>query len=176
MENMKARLSPDEPPAGELRKASVAVIIRNAEEPDVLLIKRAESVGDPWSGQIAFPGGKYQEGDGSLRRTAVREALEEVGIDLADAELLGYYGPFGTHTGTLDVYPVVFLVKSGADITLNGEVASCKWVPLRRLSDEGARTRFRAVRDGEPRDVPALRVDDYVVWGLTQRMLSTLLG
>ena len=76
-------LAPHEPPQTGLRFASVALIVRDRRLPSVLLIRRAERTGDPWSGQVAFPGGKKQEGDLTARDTAVRETMEEVGIDLS---------------------------------------------------------------------------------------------
>jgi 8-oxo-dGTP pyrophosphatase MutT (NUDIX family) len=68
-----------------VRKAAVALIFRLGENdvPELLFIKRAEYEGDPWSGQIAFPGGRAEERDGSLAETAIRETREETGIDLA---------------------------------------------------------------------------------------------
>src|SRR5579863_6444108 len=75
--------------------AAVAVVVRDTEEGDeVLLIKRAERDGDPWSGHIALPGGRVQKQDESFKATAVRETREEVGVDLdANASFLGYMRP-----------------------------------------------------------------------------------
>jgi len=167
-------LVPHEPPQTGLRFASVAMIVRDRRFPSVLLIRRAERAGDPWSGQVAFPGGKMQEGDATARDTAVRETREEVGIDLnRSSEFLGYGGVATTHTGTIDVVPAVFELKESVEVRPNGEVASFRWVELDELLAPSARSTYPLDRDGSAIGMPAYRVGDYFVWGLTYRILST---
>jgi 8-oxo-dGTP pyrophosphatase MutT (NUDIX family) len=169
------KLDSNEPPSGQMR-AAVSIVLQNREAPSILLIKRADREGDPWSGQVAFPGGKAQEGDATLKDTAIRETKEEVGIDLrTQAEFLGYFTPFKTHTGTLDVTPSAFLLKTEAEVKSNEEVASYRWVKLERLLSGRARSTYRLEFGGQAREMPAMLVDDYVVWGLTHRIISTLL-
>jgi len=169
-------LVPHEPPQKGLRFASVAVIVRDRQVPSVLLIRRAERVGDPWSGQVAFPGGKMQEGDKSAKDTAMRETVEEVGIDLGRyGEFLGYGGVATTHTGTMDVVPSVFELKESVEVKPNEEVASFRWVEFEELLRPSARTTYDAGRGGSTTGMPAYVVGDYVVWGLTYRILSTFL-
>src|SRR5207245_7755352 len=91
--------------------ASVAITLA---EPSLktLMIKRAEREGDPWSGQVAFPGGRRERQDRTLLDTAARETKEEVGIDLQrSAVYLGHLGAFRTHTGTMLVMPCAFSMK-----------------------------------------------------------------
>lgn len=173
---MKRKLSADEPSAGQLKRASVAVILKHLVRTSVLLIKRADQAGDPWSGQIAFPGGKAQVGDTALKDTAIRETREEVGIDLqTDADFLGYFESFRTHTGTLDVFPVVFLLKREVEVRQNEEVSSFRWVTLKKLIAEQSRSTYTIVAGGRTRETPALHVDGYIIWGLTHRIISSLL-
>jgi len=177
LETLRMKLRAVEPSPGELRRASVAVILKEPQTPSVLLIKRAERAGDPWSGQTAFPGGKAQAGDVLLKGTAIRETREEVGVDLEmDADFLGYFLRFTTHTKTIEVFPAVFLLKSEPTLTLNEEVSSCRWVKLASLIEEKSiSTHAVETQDGK-RDVSALLVDGYLIWGLTLRILSSLLS
>ena len=177
VEELRKRLTQAEPGDAVLRRASVAVILRDPDSPSLLLIKRADSPGDPWSGQIAFPGGKAQGGDRTVRETAIRETLEETGIDLGEAaEFLGYHSGFRTHTGAIDVIPSVFLLGREADLHPNDEVSSYRWVSLDELFD-GRSAGSHVLEDGGlKREVPAVRVSGYVVWGLTYRIMTSLFG
>jgi 8-oxo-dGTP pyrophosphatase MutT (NUDIX family) len=165
-----------EPPRKGLRFASVSVIVRDREAPSVLLIRRAVREGDPWSGQVAFPGGKMQAGDKTVKDTAVRETREEVGIDLErSAEFLGYGGVATTHTGTIDVVPSVFELKESVEVRPNDEVASFRWAGLGELLMPASKRTYDFERGGKTFGMPAYGVGDYVVWGLTYRILSTFL-
>ena len=80
-----------------MSRAAVALVLRGpAEAPGILFIKRASRDGDPWSGQMAFPGGRYDPADESEKETAIRETEEEVflahpeAIHLRNPQL---YGP-----------------------------------------------------------------------------------
>ncbi|MDG6964779.1 MAG: NUDIX domain-containing protein [Nitrososphaerota archaeon] len=127
-------LASQEPQSKGLQFAAVSIIIRGRRFPSVLLIKRAERSGDPWSGQIAYPGGKTQPGDGTARSTATRETVEEAGFDLGRAaEFMGYANATTAHTGTMDAVPPVFILKEGVEIKPNERVASYHWVDLEEL-------------------------------------------
>ena len=174
---IKSKVSIDEPTGGRLGRASVAVAIKDIEKPRVLLIKRAERIGDPWSGQIAFPGGKAQKGDPTMRNTAIRETLEEVGVDLKrDASFIGYTKPFVTHTGSMDVFPAVFLLNRDVDVHPNEEVSSFKWVELEKLMAQKSKSTLRVNLGGETMETPALVVDGFSIWGLTHRIITFLLA
>ena len=85
-----ARYRPITLPVDGKRQAAVAVVLRQqGETPEVLFIERAQRSGDPWSGHMAFPGGRVETSDASARLAAQRETHEEVGVDLAPAEVLG---------------------------------------------------------------------------------------
>ena len=170
-------LSGVEPRRTGLRFAAVAMLMRNEQSPSVLFIKRAEHAGDPWSGQVAFPGGKMRPEDRTIKDTAMRETLEEVGIDLANtAEFLGYGTLATTHTGTMDVVPTVFLMRSETEVKTNEEVASHRWVELERLVAAESRSTYRFEREGTAVELPAFKIGEYTVWGLTYRILDALLN
>ncbi|MDV3293024.1 MAG: CoA pyrophosphatase [Nitrososphaerales archaeon] len=174
---LKRKLEFRQPAVEQTKLAGVSVIIDKRPEPRMFLIKRAERQGDPWSGQVAFPGGKMKEGDRTARQTAVRETIEEAGVDLArHADFLGYFGSFRTHTGNMEVIPSVFHLKGEVKVMPNEEVSSYRWVGLDEFLAPRSRSTYRVEADGVALNVPAYALGDYVVWGLTQRIISSLLG
>ncbi|MBA3893954.1 MAG: CoA pyrophosphatase [Gemmatimonadales bacterium] len=157
--------------------ASVAVVL--APDPDaVLLIRRAERVGDPWSGHMALPGGRRDPTEPDLLATAIRETAEEVGLELRSGHLLGSLDDVVPRTPSLPpiaVRPYVFALPGRPELILNHEVAGVRWAPLDLLLHPGTHHTVRAEIRGESREFPAYRLDDAVVWGLTERVLSSLL-
>jgi len=170
------RVEPIERVEGET--ASVAAIFRNDPRgEEVLLIKRADRAGDPWSGDVAFPGGRVEAEDSSFRETAVREAREEVGVDLtADARFLGYMGAFRTRRKGIWVVPSLFLVTGKPMVRKNNEVSSHMWVPLHELLREENRSTYSPGGEGGDRSFPSFNLGGYTVWGLTERILSSMMG
>jgi 8-oxo-dGTP pyrophosphatase MutT (NUDIX family) len=157
--------------------AAVAVIL--APDPDsILLIRRAEQAGDPWSGHMALPGGRQDPAEADLVATAVRETAEEVGLDLQPEHLLGSLDDVVPRTPVLPpiaVRPYVFALDRRPNLTLNPEVAAARWIPLDLLLHPGTYHSVRLEIRGESREFPAYRLDDSVVWGMTERILSSLL-
>jgi 8-oxo-dGTP pyrophosphatase MutT (NUDIX family) len=160
------------------RRAAVAVVLHDAgPSPEILFIERAERFGDPWSGQMAFPGGRVDPADATARAAAERETLEEVGLDLAGAELLGRLGD--VDAGVRVVAPLVlsafvYRIPDRAPLVANHEVRETLWVPVPRLVDPAQRvrhrwgvSRFPGILVGEP--------DRHVVWGLTYQLVEELL-
>lgn len=157
--------------------AAVAAIL--APEPDaLLLIRRAERPGDPWSGHTALPGGRQGPEERDLLSTAVRETAEEVGLTLRPEHLVGTLDDVVPRTPSLPpiaVRPYVFILGSRPSLELNPEVASAQWVPLDMLLHPASYHSVRVEIRGESREFPAYRLDDSVVWGMTERILSSLL-
>jgi len=109
------------------RRAAVAVLLSFQGEPEVLLMKRVDREGDPWSGQISLPGGRYEAEDRDLLATAIRETEEEVGIDLArSASHAGPLEPFVARARgkvlPMDISPHVFLAET-RPVAVPGEEA-----------------------------------------------------
>lgn len=170
------------PPAGEgVRLAGVALLVRPAVAgPELLLIRRAEHPLDPWSGHIAFPGGRREEEDTDSVDTAVRETREEVGIDLrASGTLLGPLdpiSPLGPGLPPIRVSPYVFGVTGPVRAEPGPEVAEAVWAPLEALRHPEAVTEFlHPGQDGSEIPFPAISFREYVVWGLTHRILTQFL-
>jgi len=175
MSKISKKLGSVEPEQGGLRLAAVAMILKDKSKPQVLLIKRSERRTDPWSGQVALPGGKMQPADTTAKGTATRETREEVGIDLEKAEFLGYSEVIPTHTGTMRVVPCGFALKREVEVSPNGEVASYRWVDLKELLSPEAKSTYQLNYGGRTVEMPAYVLGDYTVWGLTYRILSSIL-
>lgn len=162
------------------RPAAVAVILHeDSAGISALFIKRAEQIGDPWSGQIAFPGGRYEERDGDLLSTAIREAREETGIDLDPAETLGPLddvNPRSPHLPPIVVRPFVFAVPHRTPHTNSpGEVQRSFWIPFRTLIDPATSTQVTMTLRGVPRTFTAYKVEDEIIWGMTERIVRLFL-
>ncbi len=159
--------------------AGVAVIFRvSGDEERVLLIGRAERKGDPWSGQVAFPGGMVSEADGNFEETARRETAEEVGVDLSSgaALFLGYMRELKARTRGVVVVPSVFKLRGPSEVTPNSEVAWSKWIALRSLARKETRSTYLLHKEGVDIPFPSLVHRGLVIWGLTERILSTIIG
>jgi 8-oxo-dGTP pyrophosphatase MutT (NUDIX family) len=157
--------------------AAVAVVL--TPDPDsILLIRRAERAGDPWSGHMALPGGRRDAGDRDLVETVIRETSEEVGISLNPVHLAGRLDDVIPRTPVLPpiaVRPFVFLPPVRPNLILNPEVASAHWVPLDDLLAVAAYHEVGLEIAGQHRVVPAYQIEDVIVWGMTERILSNLL-
>lgn len=181
LERLRRRLASHPPRYDEegddLIWAAVAVVLAASPE-SLLFIRRAERAGDPWSGHMALPGGRRDAPDVDLVATATRETVEEVGLRLGPAQLIGGLGDVVPRTPVLPpiaVRPFVFLLPAAPPLVLNPEVAAATWVPLEQLL---APDTYRAIRlqiRGESREMPAYHVEGGVVWGMTERVISGLL-
>lgn len=157
--------------------AAVSVVLVPSPEA-ILLIRRAERPGDPWSGHMALPGGRREPVDTDLVATAVRETFEEVGLRLRQAELLGRLDDIIPRTPVLPpiaVRPYVFSLPERPPLVPNSEVAATHWVHLDRLLHPETYHSVRLEIRGERRIVAAYQLDDAIVWGMTERILSALL-
>ena len=169
---------------GGERHAAVAIaILPQPDDLEVLLIRRTERADDPWSGQMAFPGGRWEPGDEDVRATAVREAGEEVGIDLAsEGRCLGCLPAIRAVAKgrllPLTITPVIFSLERGRPHPAPDprEVARTIWVSLGVLRS-GARdtTVPWSARGRKILTLKGWKVDGEVIWGLTHRMLERLL-
>jgi 8-oxo-dGTP pyrophosphatase MutT (NUDIX family) len=177
--SLKERLLHPEAPLRsqvELPIASVAIIIATRHQGgSVLLIKRTERGGDPWSGQIGFPGGHKSPTDPDFLHTALRETEEEVGIKLSREDLLGSLPIVTTRSRRVQVASFVFQLESTVTIRMNREVAESFWVPLTKLSQLEVKRRTVQVEEGELQ-VNCYDYDARMIWGLTFRLLNLLLG
>jgi len=168
----------DEP----FKEAAVALILRPTgdDDADLLLIRRATREGDPWSGQIGLPGGRFDRSDLSLEHTALRETAEEVGLDLhASGRVLGQLDELRPRTPVLPpiiVRPYVYVVDTVPALVISDEVAEARWVRVSELFVPAARVETTVqVRDLRMR-VNTYTLGDFMIWGMTERILATFEG
>lgn len=176
---LEGSLPPPADPA-TARAAAVAALFREGPQgAEVLLIRRSEREGDPWSGHMALPGGRRERADVDLLATAVRETAEEIGVDLTRcAELIGVLeDQDATGRGSIDALPIrpfVFELWGDVQLSLSGEVSEVLWSPVRPILSGERRTTKAVAYQGQEYVLPGWDVEGRVVWGLTFRMLSSL--
>jgi len=164
----------------ELKVAAVAAIVRpSADGVKLLFIHRAEHPRDPWSGHMAFPGGRVETRDADPLAAAVRETREEVALDLEDgATLLGRLSDVAAvgrgRPLSLVVEPYVFAVPDRPELDLNHEVADVVWVPLGFLLDRSNRSTLPWKHGEVTVTLPCYRYGRHVIWGLTFGMVDEL--
>jgi 8-oxo-dGTP pyrophosphatase MutT (NUDIX family) len=165
----------------DVPRAAVALVLRGGGPGglELLFIRRAEHEKDPWSGHMGFPGGRAEPGDEGLEETAVRETLEETGLDLAgDGEPLGALDEVRAlargRPVDLVIAPFVFRLRRRLDGAPSHEVVSLHWLPLETLLAPEARSTLQYQHEETVLDLPCLRIDDLVIWGLTYRMFENL--
>jgi 8-oxo-dGTP pyrophosphatase MutT (NUDIX family) len=168
---------------GDERFAAVAAVLRDrAGEAEVLLIRRARKASDPWSGHMAFPGGRQDPSDHDLLHTAVRETKEEVGLELLpERQLLGRLDDLpaivrGDRVG-LVIAPFVFAIDSDPVLVPRAEeVDEVVWAELSALARGALDAKYGYEFEGRTVELPSYDVGGRIVWGMTHRMLGALLA
>ena len=159
-------------------EAAVALILRETrDDVELLFITRAARDDDPWSGQIAFPGGRYHTTDETLEDTAVRETREEVGLELhRDGAVIGALDELRPRIPALPpviVRPFVATVSADATPGLSDEVAGHFWAPLAAILDPAATRETEIVVRRTPTTRPAIHYEGHVIWGMTEHILRS---
>ncbi len=184
MTDIKARLAAHQPtrfePERGTRQAAVAIVLRErANDTDVLLIKRAQKKGDPWSGDMAFPGGHREPQDVDLAAAALRETEEEIGLVVDRANMIGELSQQRParrgHTFDMLVAPFIFFVDGDPSFHISHEVDAVVWSPLAPMHGGRSRASEDRLIAGVPTPFNGYRVrGGHFVWGLTYRMIETL--
>lgn len=165
----------------KLSKAAVTMLLR----PDytggqlvTLLIKRSGREGDPWSGNMAFPGGRSESGDASILATAIREMFEETSIDLKGCIILGTLDEIKASNFDIYVTPFVALSPEKISVTLDErEIETFVWIPLSFFIDKRNSTPYSIPRMGVTLEVPSYHyLGQHVVWGMTFRIIQDFMS
>ena len=157
----------------QLTPAAVLVPVIAGDELRVLLSERTDGL-RAHAAQIAFPGGKPDPGDSSLRETALRETFEEIGLGQDFVEALGYLDPYETRTGYL-ILPLVGLVRPGFQLQLNKEeVADCFDVPISYLMNPEKHEKHSRFWRGKDRYYYAIRYQNRYIWGATAGIIRNM--
>lgn len=163
-------------------EAAVALVFAGRDgDLRLCFIRRATHPRDPWSGQMALPGGRVTPADASLCAAAVRETHEEVGLSLARARYLGALPPIALvrhgRPTTGSVAPFVFYAGGALPaLTVDPvEVAAGYWIAVHHLRDPGQRAVMQVTGGGVTRRLPAVRFGRHLIWGMTYRIVIALL-
>lgn len=165
-----------------MSQAAVAAVLRpGAAGADLLFIQRADDPNDPWSGHMAFPGGRVDPGDAGPLAAAIRETREEVGMileperhqigRLSDVRAIGRGRPL-----SMVITPFVFAIDRPPSLTANHEVDATVWVPLAFLAAHGNRETMPYRRNGLELELPCYHFRGHLIWGMTLGMVDELLS
>jgi len=165
------------------RRASVALIFRENPlgELELFFIHRAEDPRDPWSGHMAFPGGRVDEGDSSSLAAVYRELREEVGVDLEGCgQLIARLSDQravakGKRLG-LVIEARVFEILEDVPMQANSEVQDMLWIPVSFFRDSGNRSAMDYLYGDVKLRLPCYRHGQKLIWGLSLLMLDEILG
>jgi 8-oxo-dGTP pyrophosphatase MutT (NUDIX family) len=160
------------------RRAAVAILVTAGADAAILFIERKVREGDPWSGQMALPGGFASPADASPAATAERETAEETGIaSLGPESFLGLLDDVSPRTPFLPplvVTPCLFVVPRRLEAQPGPEVEVAVWLGVQDLYDPGLRRPYRLQFRGVAREFESIVIGRYVIWGLTERVLRQL--
>ena len=140
----------------------------------ILFTKRTDQV-KHHKGEISFPGGMFDEEDVDLRRTALREAFEEMGLKEEDVQILGTLDDIVT-TSEFIVTPFVGVFPYPYPFELSPiEIAELIEVPFASLLDPDRFGEKEIIQIGQKRMVQAYQYKHHNIWGATARILRQFL-
>ncbi|PYM92066.1 MAG: CoA pyrophosphatase [Candidatus Rokuibacteriota bacterium] len=159
-------------PSGELVRAAVLIPIVDRGEPCLVFTKRTQRVATH-KGQISFPGGAVDPGDGSFLEAALRECEEEIGLPRALVEPLGALDDTETVATPFVITPWVGVIREPVAWRTDGEeVERVIEVPFAALAAPGGLRVEHWERDGVVRAVYFFDYDGDTIWGATARILK----
>jgi 8-oxo-dGTP pyrophosphatase MutT (NUDIX family) len=164
----------------DLPNAAVCAILKEGTTdsgPELLLVKRRISEGDPWSGQMALPGGRSR-GAESPAETVIREVMEETRISLRLSEVVGPLDQVLPGNGSLRVFPFVSFKHEPVLVVIDGvEIVEHYWIPLSYFMNIKNSSTYEFEREGKSFKVPAFAyLEKNVIWGMTLRIIRDLVS
>jgi 8-oxo-dGTP pyrophosphatase MutT (NUDIX family) len=159
--------------------AAVALIITKCNSPSILLLRRAKNSQDPWSGQWAFPGGKWAIGDADLIDTSIRETYEECGYLLSRDELskslpLAMAGNYSGYP--VMVAPFLWKIKEQQELQIDStEVEKARWQEIKLFKDLKLHSHDLVIPEYPEIKFPYIMLDDVPLWGFTYSVLMNYL-
>jgi len=158
-------------------RAAVALVLRERDgDLDALFIRRAEHEGDPWSGHLAFPGGRIDPTDTGPRMAAERETLEELELDLSASRLLGQLSDVPGHAESICVSAFVYALDGDPPLKPNHEIRAAFWTPLHHMTDPARQAEKRFTYLEHAMALPTVRLLDDprapVLWGITYKFMD----
>jgi len=167
------------PPTGSRKGAAVAMILREVEEDvEMLFIERARHDSDPWSGHLAFPGGKVEKGE-QPQEAAERETREEIGLSLGSQQYMGRISDIVGANLPVRVSCFAYGISSEIGIpTISDEVRDVFWVRLGDICDRDRHRLMPVDFSGRTLEVPAIilpQPEKPVLWGITYRLVMEFL-
>jgi 8-oxo-dGTP pyrophosphatase MutT (NUDIX family) len=172
-----AEARPELSTASHSLRAAVALVLRESGgDLEALFIRRADHEGDPWSGHLAFPGGRIDPTDTGPRMAAERETLEELELDLSGTRLLGQLSDVPGHAESICVSAFVYALDGDPVLKPNHEIRAAFWTPLDHMTDparQAARS-FTYLERSMPLPTVRLLDDPHapVLWGITYKFMD----
>lgn len=162
-------------PSQEKRPSAVLMpLVDDPDGPKVLLTRRSWELRSH-RGEVSFPGGQMDPGDGSLLATALRETEEEIGLPRSHIEIIGELDPLSTLVCRAEIRPFVGRVRQLPELVIQAdEVDSVLLVPLVELLDPAIFREEIWTRDGEEIPITFFELEGNTLWGLTARILRNL--
>ncbi len=172
-----ARAKPELSTVNHSLRAAVALVLRErAGDLEALFIRRAEHEGDPWSGHLAFPGGRIDPTDTGPRMAAERETLEELELDLSVSRLLGQLSDVPGHAESICVSAFVYALDGDPILKPNHEIREAFWSPLGHMTDADRQAPKHFTYLDRSMALPTVRLLDDpqapVLWGITYKFMD----
>jgi len=157
------------------REAAVLLALTREADPQLVFTQRAQHM-NSHPGQVAFPGGKWEQGDSSLLFTALRESQEEVALAPAEVEVIAKLPQRRTRLG-VQVTPYLGFIRPGLDLRADpGELEAIFHVPLSYLLEPSHLIKKQVDVLGSWCWMPCYHYEGYTIWGFTLTVLVDMLN